>query len=336
MSSRASSKSPHATASRIRCASSSRDDGVTPGRWALRPTGAPFSMVPPARGAPDASGSGSRGAGIAGACDSMRPLQPGASSRVIFGVQVVVSPSGRVVLDFVPPHSRLSNLVERLWNQLTTTSRATTGTKRSNRSRTSSREPSPEADPSESAHRPQGVTSSARHARLPARPRLRSLPEARAGGDAVTLVPRSTEGGPDGAHGAEERRGWMKDTTSVPARCVSLRRASATDDEALQAAAIVAQDRLAEPELDVVPVSTRGDHVTVLITRGALEDPTAALLRPSSTGFSRSSASSPGRRRRRRADAPHAHGMAVDVAEPPRSRRQQRGAPQRSGPGRRA
>lgn len=49
------------------------------------------------------------------------------------------------------------------------------------------------------------------------------------------------------------------------------------DDESRRGAAIVAMERLEEPQLEVEVLATRGDHVTVQVVRGALEDPTAIL-----------------------------------------------------------
>jgi hypothetical protein len=49
------------------------------------------------------------------------------------------------------------------------------------------------------------------------------------------------------------------------------------DDASRRGAAIVAMDRLEEPQLDVEVLATRGDHLTVQVVRGALEDPTAIL-----------------------------------------------------------
>jgi hypothetical protein len=45
----------------------------------------------------------------------------------------------------------------------------------------------------------------------------------------------------------------------------------------LRGSAIVALDRLEEPQLEVDVLSSRGDHLTVQIVRGVLEDPSAIL-----------------------------------------------------------
>lgn len=55
------------------------------------------------------------------------------------------------------------------------------------------------------------------------------------------------------------------------------------DDEALQAATVIAMDQLEEPDFTVGLVSNRGDHVTVQVASGALTDP-APILYLESTG----------------------------------------------------
>jgi hypothetical protein len=49
------------------------------------------------------------------------------------------------------------------------------------------------------------------------------------------------------------------------------------DDEALGAAATISMDQLEPPDFHVEEVSSRGDHLTVQITSGALTDPAAIL-----------------------------------------------------------
>ncbi len=50
------------------------------------------------------------------------------------------------------------------------------------------------------------------------------------------------------------------------------------DVESLGTAAAVARDRLAEPDLEVLVVSARDDHMTVQVVRGKLDDPASIVF----------------------------------------------------------
>jgi len=75
-------------------------------------------------------------------------------------------------------------------------------------------------------------------------------------------------------------------------------------------------DRLEEPQLEFEVLSNRGDHLTVQLVRGVLDDPTAILYveRWGEFELVRVVAGCP----RAGASAIHAQGVAGDVAEAPR------------------
>lgn len=49
------------------------------------------------------------------------------------------------------------------------------------------------------------------------------------------------------------------------------------DEESRRGAAIIAMDRLEEPQLEVEVLASRGDHLTVQLVKGTLHDPAAIL-----------------------------------------------------------